>query len=156
MTSSSLVLSKSTVGSCCASSCFNSSSSSAIACLSAFPASLFFLPWTFLSLQPSLASKLDKETQCAHLKNSSRSISSSSLMIYLMVLSNRGMITCSMAFTRRFVARITSSKMVNAVCSDASSTSVSRALAYTSFARRTCWPPRPRPVRLKSVTRILD
>jgi hypothetical protein len=87
-----------------------------------------------------------------YLKNSSRSISSSSLMIYLIVLSNRGITTCSIAFTRRFVARITSSRIVNAVCRDASSTRVSIAFAYTSFARRTCCPPRPKPVRLKSAS----
>ena len=35
--------------------------------------------------------------------------------MYLIVLSSRGMMTCSIALTRRFVARITSSKMVKAV-----------------------------------------
>ena len=44
-----------------------------------------------------------------------RSISSSSELIYLIVLSNLGIMTCSIAFTLRFVARITSSRMVNAV-----------------------------------------
>lgn len=87
---------------------------------------------------------------CTYLKNSSRSASSSSLRIYLTVLSNLGIMTCSIAFTRRFVARITSSSIVNAVWRDASSTRVSKALAYTSRDLRICCPPRPRPVRLKS------
>lgn len=58
-----------------------------------------------------------KETRrhSTHRKNSSRSISSSSLTIYLIVLSRRGITTCSMAFTRRLVARMTSSRIMNAV-----------------------------------------
>lgn len=35
--------------------------------------------------------------------------------MYLIVLSSLGIMTCSIALTRRFVARITSSRIVNAV-----------------------------------------
>lgn len=75
-------------------------------------ASRFFFPCTFFNL-----------------KNSSLSISSSSLKMYLIVLSSLGMTTCSIALTRRLVCRITSSRIVNAVWSEASSTRVSTAFA---------------------------
>ena len=43
------------------------------------------------------------------------SISSSSELMYDTVFSNLGMTTCSIALTRRFVALMTSSRIVNAV-----------------------------------------
>lgn len=51
-----------------------------------------------------------------HLKNSSRSCSSSSDIMYLIVFSYRGMMTCSIALTRRLVSLITSSRIMKAVC----------------------------------------
>jgi hypothetical protein len=45
------------------------------------------------------------------------SISSNSELMYDTVFSNLGMTTCSIALTRRLVALITSSRIVNAVCS---------------------------------------
>uniref|UniRef100_A0A6B0U3U0 Putative secreted protein n=1 Tax=Ixodes ricinus TaxID=34613 RepID=A0A6B0U3U0_IXORI len=66
----------------------------------------FFFSWIFFSL-----------------KNSSRSLSSSSELMYCRVRSMRGMITCSMALTRLLVILMTLSRVMKDVCREASSTS---------------------------------
>jgi hypothetical protein len=87
---------------------------------SACSASRFFFPWTFLSRKnSSLTGQLPflyaMDVKKKRVYRTYRSASSSSELMYLIVLSSLGIMTCSMALTRRLVARMTSSRIVNAV-----------------------------------------
>ena len=67
-------------------------------------------------------------------KNSSRSSSSSSPFMYCTVFSSRGVTTFSSAFTLRLVVLMATSRVMNAVCRLASSTSRVIAARYCFFA----------------------
>lgn len=91
---------------------------------SACSASRFFFPWTFLSRKNSSLYHSQSSVRVQgcngflreiRVWETHRSASSSSELMYLIVLSSLGIMTCSIAFTRRLVARITSSRIVNAV-----------------------------------------
>mmetsp|Transcript_71857 Transcript_71857/g.144606 ORF Transcript_71857/g.144606 Transcript_71857/m.144606 type:complete len:235 (+) Transcript_71857:360-1064(+) len=77
---------------------------------------------------------------------SSRSSSSSSLLMYASTSSMRGMVTFSNAFTRRFVTLRASSMVRNAVCSDASLIINSRSVLYFSRQLLMARPPPARPM----------
>mmetsp|Transcript_19802 Transcript_19802/g.45621 ORF Transcript_19802/g.45621 Transcript_19802/m.45621 type:complete len:270 (-) Transcript_19802:136-945(-) len=89
-------------------------------------------------------------------KNSSRSSSSSSDLMYATVFAMRGMTTVSSALTRRLVTLIASSRMTKDVCSVASWTSTSTDLLKVVRAFAICWPPLERPVWSKLTASALS
>ena len=107
----------------------SNASSASFAAFSFAWMSFFFFAWTFLRR-----------------KNSSRSNSSSSPLMYATVFSSLGVTTFSNALTLRFVVLIARSRVMNAVWRLASSTSSFTAPRYARLQFWSCFPPPPRPV----------